>query len=221
MIQISVEVAYCLVIYMEKITLYYFDNGNSVPRGRGENVKLMLEDAGLNHEYVRLAKGEAWGIKKAQLLKDGYISPTLPYIEINGSRFGKTAPIMRYISAKLDNKYNGSNAEENHFLEYVTEITECWFDCVKNAFFGDDEKKAEHRVTSTPKYIDLFEKLYTTYTGPYLIGEKITYVDFLVYHLLDDDFALNRLSGSPNLAKFVQSFEQRPNMKNYLASLTV
>lgn len=48
---------------------------------------------------------------------------------------------------------------------------------------------------------------------------KISYADFLIYHLLDDDLALDRLTDSPNLIKFVESFEQRPNIKKYLATL--
>jgi hypothetical protein len=48
---------------------------------------------------------------------------------------------------------------------------------------------------------------------------KITYPDFLVYHMIDDDLARNRLADYPNLAKFAETFEQRPNIKNYLTTL--
>ncbi|KAG2208969.1 hypothetical protein INT47_011109 [Mucor saturninus] len=204
---------------MEKITLYYFIVGDKVTRARGENVKLLLEDAGLDNEYVRLSRDENWSAKKAQLIEEGFLSPTLPYIEVGGKKFGKTVPIMQYISVKLGNKYHGSNAEEDQYLAYVAEITNEWFECLKNAFIGNDEKKENHKNIVTPRYINLFEKSYAKHDGPYILGEKITYPDFLVYHLLDDDLALHRLDGSPNLQKFVGAFEQRPNIKKYLATL--
>jgi glutathione S-transferase len=47
----------------------------------------------------------------------------------------------------------------------------------------------------------------------------MTFPDFMVYHLIDDDSARNKLANYPNLAKFVKAFEQRPNIKKYLASL--
>lgn len=102
---------------------------------------MLLEDAGLDHEYVRLGRDDAWTAKKAQLIEEGFLSPTLPYIEVGGKKFGKTVPIMQYISVKLDNKYHGSNAEEDYYLTYIAEITNDWFECLKNSFFGTDVSK--------------------------------------------------------------------------------
>lgn len=99
---------------------------------------MLLEDAGLDHEYVRFNKDANWTAKKAQLIEEGFLSPTVPYIEVGGQKFGKTIPIMRYISVKLGDKYHGSTAEENQYLDYVSEITNEWFECFKHAFFGTD-----------------------------------------------------------------------------------
>jgi glutathione S-transferase len=109
-----------------------------VTRARGENVKLMLEDTGLEHEYIRQRRNEDWSGKRAKLVEEGFFSPTLPYIEVGGKRFGKTVPIMRYISVKLGNRYHGSNAEENQFLDYVSDVTNDWFEHMKKGFFGSE-----------------------------------------------------------------------------------
>lgn len=37
--------------------------------------------------------------------------------------------------------------------------------------------------------------------------------------MIDDDLARDRLAEYPNLTKFVDAFEQRPNIKRYLATL--
>ncbi|KAI7892886.1 glutathione S-transferase [Mucor mucedo] len=204
---------------MDKITLYYFNVGDRVTNARGENVKLLLEDAGLNHNYIRLPRGEVWAAKKAQLIDEGFLSPTLPYIEIGDKKYGKAIPIMQYISAKLGNKYHGSDAEEDHYLAYVAEVTTEWYECLRTSFFGTDQDKEHHTKNITPHYIDLFEKFYAKHNGPYVLGDNITYPDFLIYHLLDDDLALCRLAGSPNLQKFVETFGNRPNIKKYFATL--
>ena len=38
-----------------------------------------------------------------------------------------------------------------------------------------------------PHFYEVFGEYYNENPGPYLLGEKITYVDFAVYHLLDND----------------------------------
>lgn len=140
---------------MDKITLYYFLIGGVgkyrsyklcqileliqflVTRARGENVKLMLVDAGLDHEYIRI-KHENWPELKAKLQKEGAYSATLPYIEIGDKRLFKSVAILRYLSTKLDNKYHGSNDDENYVLDVVTELVEAWFEKFKAAAFGSE-----------------------------------------------------------------------------------
>lgn len=96
----------------------------------------MLEDAGLEHTYLRI-KREEWPALKEKLQTEGAPSSTLPFIETeDGQRFFRTVPIMRYISTKLENKYHGATAEENQHLDAVAELNDLWFEHMKNAFFG-------------------------------------------------------------------------------------
>jgi hypothetical protein len=41
----------------------------------------------------------------------------------------------------------------------------------------------------------------------------------MVYHMIVDDSARNLLGDAPNLAKFAEAFEARPNIKKYLSTL--
>lgn len=152
---------------MDKINLYYFTVGDSgksffffflytyietndeygvitcrflahsVTRARGENVKLLLEDAGLDHEYIRV-KHEEWPALKQKIQAEGLHSATLPFIETNGQKFVKAPAIMRYISTKLGGKYHGSTPEENQLLDVVAELNDVWFEHLKNSFFGSE-----------------------------------------------------------------------------------
>lgn len=110
---------------------------HSVTRARGENVKLLLEDAGLDHEYIRV-KHEEWPALKQKLHAEGVHSATLPFIETNGQKFVKAPAIMRYISTKLGGKYHGSTPEENQLLDVVAELNDVWFEHMKNSFFGSE-----------------------------------------------------------------------------------
>lgn len=205
---------------MEKITLYYFKVAGKATLARGENVKLLLVDAGLDHDYIRVdSSDESYKEKRALFIKEGLFSPTLPCIEVGGKRFNKTVAIMRYISVKLGNKYHGSTDEENQLLDAISDITDDWFEALKNSFFGSEELKIKQRDVVTPQYLDIFEKYYSVENGPYILGDKISYADILVYHMIDDDSARDRLTDSPNLTKFVEAFEARPNIKEYLATL--
>lgn len=71
-------------------------------------------------------------------MKEGAYSCTLPYIEVGGQKYFRTIPILRYISAKLDNKYHGSTLEENQKLDAIAEVTDLWADSFKNYFFGTE-----------------------------------------------------------------------------------
>ncbi|CEP13475.1 hypothetical protein [Parasitella parasitica] len=187
--------------------------------GRGENVKLMLVDAGLDHSYDRITRDE-WPLFKEKLQQEGAHSSTLPYIEINGQKFYKSVAIMRYISTKLDGKYHGSTPEENQLLDVVAELNDVWFEKMKSAFYGSEELKEEYATKTISAQIEMFEKYYSDRKeGPYLLGKELTYPDFLIYHMIDDNKLSKRLT--PNLTKFVDAFEARPNMNKYFKSFSV
>lgn len=52
-----------------------------------------------------------------------------------------------------------------------------------------------------------------------MLGQEVTYADMMVYHMIDDESAKDNLNDYPNLQKMVNAFEDRPNIKKYLASL--
>ncbi|CEG80253.1 hypothetical protein RMATCC62417_14615 [Rhizopus microsporus] len=204
---------------MEKISLYYFNLGKPT-LGRGENLKLFLVDADLEHDYIRFNRETEWPEMREEIIKDGYYAGSAPYIKIGNKLVGRTVPIMRYISAKLGNKYHSSTDEESYLLDVVSDMTNDWFESIKKLYLGNEEEKTRHIEVITPNWLKKFDNYYSCYQdGPYLLGNKITYPDFLVYHLLDDDQCLQRLDEYPKLKAFVKAFEERPNIKEYLISL--
>ncbi|KAG0167255.1 hypothetical protein DFQ28_006383 [Apophysomyces sp. BC1034] len=202
------------------LTLHYFIvPGKRSTIGRGENIKLLLEDAGIEHEYVRhhLDK-ETWPEKKKALEESGYYAATLPYIEIESQKFGQTVPIMRYICNKLG-KYMATNDEDAQYLDALSDISYDWHKKINQTYFSSLEVRQAHEAGDMVRYLEMFEKVYSDREGPYILGEEITYPDFLIYHLIDDEQQNKKLEAYPNLNKFVRFFEERSNIKKYLATL--
>ncbi|KAI9266999.1 glutathione S-transferase [Sporodiniella umbellata] len=205
---------------LKGLKLYYFAEVNgSTTMGRGEFVKLLLEDAGLEHEYERVTF-EQWGEKKQELIKQKVPSPTLPYITIGDKYYGKTVPIMRFIAKKLG-KYNGSNDDEEQVLDAHADTVMDWAYRWASAVFGKSEEALKtyeqtHRINSHAA----IETILASSNGPYVLGEKITYVDFLIYHMTDDDVQGAVDSQKyPNLQKLLDAIKARPSLKKHFDSL--
>nr|AAL02369.3 class gamma glutathione S-transferase 2 [Cunninghamella elegans] len=206
---------------LNNATLYYFDFSDFKPTvALGENLNLFLKDSGIDYEYIRVkgAEFKESDLRK-KLLEQKYYSATLPAVEIDGKFYNKTAPTMRFLGKKLG-KYVGKNDEENYFLDTAADLVrdyfQTWIKIIKET---DEEKLKEHFENDTKKYLGIFNDIYGEHQGPYILGEEITYPDFLVYHLLDDDKALDHLADYPNLQQFVNTFTRRPNLVAYFTSL--
>jgi glutathione S-transferase len=186
--------------------------------GRGEYVRLLLEDAGVDFEYVRLSAAE-WKEEKAKLLANKIRAPTMPYITIDGKYYGKTLPLLRLISHKLG-KYGGRNEEEAHLVDAYTDIVMDWAGKWAEALFGSNAEEAlkTYKETTIPEFMNTFEDILSDTEGPYLLGQEISYADFALYHLLEDDGSAIDASTHPRLTAFVQAIENRPNIKAYLAT---
>ncbi|KAF7725063.1 hypothetical protein EC973_000470 [Apophysomyces ossiformis] len=156
-----------------KCTLYYFKTKampqygvkESITFGLGEHVKLLLEDAAIEHEYVRVVH-EDWPSMKEQLIQEGYPMATLPVLEL---RLGK---------------YLGADEEENQYLDALSDTAMDWHqDWIKSK----------------------------------ILGNEISYVDFLVYHRIDDDKA--DYEAYPHVANMIKAINDRPALQNHFAKV--
>ncbi|ORY91033.1 hypothetical protein BCR43DRAFT_566624 [Syncephalastrum racemosum] len=195
------------------LKLYYFDLGT---RGKGENIKLLLQDAGVPHEYVRIKQAD-WPTIKPQLQEKGNVAGCLPAVETETGKFYTgTIPTMRTLSRKLG-KYMPSDDEQQHVADLVADLSLDWFNTFFDIFHGKITLD-EHHKTVMPKHITRVEQIYGENEGPYLLGSEICYADFLIFHILWDE-NLRHQAEYPNLRKMQQAIESRPNLKDYLASL--
>ncbi|KAI9340952.1 hypothetical protein BD770DRAFT_330419 [Pilaira anomala] len=208
---------------LKNIKLYYLAplKNNSI-LGRGENIRLLLEDAGIDYEYIRYTF-EEWAVEKKRLVTEEKIpDPTLPFIRVNdGKYYGKTMPTARFLSRKLG-KYDGANEDQVQLLEAHSDIINDWIlRWVNVEFFNPtDTKLKTYKEEVGPEYAHIANKILSDSTeGPYILGESISYVDFALFHILEDDKYANYSADThPHIVSFVNAIKNRPNLKNYLAS---
>ncbi len=189
---------------------------------RGEFIRLVLEDAGVDFKYVRHSFSD-WPEKKKELLAQKIRGPTLPYITVDGKYYGKTIPIMRFLSKKLG-KYEGQNDDENQLLDSYSDLLADWASIwIDATFFGSSEDSHKIHVAKVlPQNLSLWNDILSdTTSGPFLLGDRITYPDFFLYHMLEDEISLSSSINAdthPHIAAFMKAIEARPNLSKYLAS---
>ncbi|KAI9495912.1 glutathione S-transferase [Zychaea mexicana] len=203
------------------LKLYYFvfeHKGGLRPTtpytGRGENVKLFLEDAGIPHDYIMYDINE-WSKYKDDWIKRGYLAGCLPAVETpDGELYGCTTALLRFLSKNL-NKYYGANIKEEQLVDAISELANDWYANFDASVWTPDQKDREnHLEKNLPKHLERLDRFYAARGGPYVLGSEISFADFQVYQMVADE-KLTPADLPPHLAAFVKAFEERPNIKKY------
>ncbi|KAF4459275.1 Glutathione S-transferase chloride channel C-terminal [Fusarium albosuccineum] len=191
---------------------HYLDIGRL---GRGEVVYLFLKDAGIQFKEVRYPYDDTWPAASEKLREKGITrTGKVPSLEYNGLILTQHIPTLRYLARELG-QYDGETSLEKYTVDAVADVYIDWrYNWVANLKGVTKEFKDEF----VPWYYDVITKYYAENEGPYLLGDKITYVDFAVYQSLDND---KRIGSSPTklsapLQKLKEAIEARPKIAAYL-----
>ncbi|OGM42362.1 putative glutathione S-transferase [Aspergillus bombycis] len=197
-----------------KPTLYYLDIGSL---GRGEVIRLFLKDAGVEFNDVRYPYDDTWPKASAELKQKGLsVTGQVPVLEYEGHILSQHLPILRYLARELG-EYDGNTSLEKYLLDAVADVYNDWrVQWVSN--LGNVTEKFKNEFV--PNYYNVLATFYAQKEGPYLLGETITYTDFVVYQSIDNDSQIGTLPASlpEPLARFRAAFEARPRVAPYLAS---
>ncbi|OAQ62447.1 glutathione S-transferase [Pochonia chlamydosporia 170] len=191
---------------------HYLDIGRL---GRGEVVHLFLKDAGIEVKQARYPSDSTWP-QQSETLKEQGITRTgkVPSLEYNGQILTQHIPTLRYLARELGG-YGGESNWEKYVVDAVSDIyidwRTQWVANLKN-------KSAEYKDKFAPWYYNLLAQYYTDYEGPYLLGSRVTYVDFAIYQSIDNDQRTGTLPADlpVSLVKFRDTFEKRPNIAEYI-----
>ena len=201
-------------------------------QGRGEFVRLALEEAG--QDYVDVARGPG-GVEAmmAAMKEDPRPSFAPPFLHSAEVRIGQTAAILLYLGER-----HGLAPQDlpgrlwTHQLQLtiadlVGEAHDTHHPVGSSLYYEDQQDEARRRAADftaarIPKFLDYFSRVLGE--QDYLLGDQLTYADLSLFQVLEGlryafpNAAREVLAKHANLDGLRRRVAERPRIKAYLAS---
>lgn len=225
-----------------KIKLYYWPT----IQGRGELVRLALEDAGARYvDVARLPKKEGGGVDALFTMMQKAGAPVRPFappfLEIGKLVVAHTANILQVIAPRLglvpDDERSRVAAHQLQLsiTDFLSEVHDTHHPIGTNLYYEEQKKEARARSKHfikerIPKYLGYFESVLAANKanargkGPYALGTSSTYVDLSLFQVLVGlEYAFPKASKRiekefPYLVLLRDRVAARPRIAAYLAS---
>jgi glutathione S-transferase len=203
-------------------------------QGRGEFVRLALEDAGTSYDDVARRSG---GISKMTAMMAREKRPPFapPFLKAGKVVVAQVANILFYLGPRL--KLAPRDEAGRLWLhqlqltvtDFVKEIHDTHHPVGTGLYYEDQKPEAKRYARSflderAPKYLGYFETVLEKSGGPWLLGRKFGYVDLSVFQLIDGlryafPKAVKKIERDvPGLVAVRDRVAKRPRIKAYLAS---
>ncbi|XP_043818762.1 glutathione S-transferase Mu 3-like [Dromiciops gliroides] len=190
-------------------------------RGVAHAIRLLLQYTGTNYEEKLYQFGKAPDYDRSQWLdvkfKLGLDFPNLPYLIDGERKITQSNAILRYIARK--HNMCGETEEEKIRVDLLeNQVMDIRMQLVRVSFSPDFEKLKPGYLEQLPGQLKLFSQFLGK--GTWFVGDKITFVDFLVYDVLDQNqlFEPKCLDKFPNLKDFIARFEALEKIAAYMHS---
>ncbi|XP_053101333.1 glutathione S-transferase Mu 1-like isoform X2 [Hemicordylus capensis] len=188
-------------------------------RGLAHSIRLLLEYTGTPYEEKLYSCGEdydrsQWTSEKEKL---GLDFPNLPYLIDGKTKFTQSNAILRYIARK--HKMCGETEEEIIRVDMLeNQVMDFRISLGMVCYNPDFEKLKPGYLEQLPAKL----KHFSQFLGErkWFVGDKITFVDFLVYDVLDQNrmFEPKCLDQFKNLQDFLARFEALEKISAYMNS---
>lgn len=213
-----------------KYELYYWP----FIQGRGEYVRLALEDTGAS--YLDVARGSGGTGAMMRLMGKGATPPFAPpFLKAGKLVIGQTANILLYLGARhgLAPKPEAGRLWVHQLqltiADLVLEVHDTHHPLGPSLYYEDQKAPAKKRTNEfwderVPKYLGYFEGLVKDNGGSYVTGRRITYVDLSLFQIVEGlRYAFPRRMKAferkiPGLVALRDRVAVRPNIKAYLQS---
>ncbi|KAL8998273.1 MAG: hypothetical protein Q9188_006138 [Gyalolechia gomerana] len=203
--------------------ILYFDFAS---RGRGQAVRLLLEDAQIAYDDTRYSFQEYPEWKEAGLMELNPVK-TVPVVKLNEKNLTQSYAILRYF-AKLLRSYDGKSPEEQFWVDALCDIVSDWRTLYLQAFFNSNQRETypKHKEGDRKRFLEGLQAHLTSNefskAGPFILGQTFTYADIVLYQIAHDEDLTQEggkgLQQYHRLKQLVNAVEERPNIKAFLAS---
>ncbi|GGD50523.1 glutathione S-transferase [Caballeronia grimmiae] len=218
--------------------LYYWDG----LQGRGEFVRLALEDAGAEYiDVAREAKKDGYGTDAMMKLMNSKTEPHIPFappfLKDGELIVPHVANILLYLGPKLNlaPKDEGSryvaHGLQLTITDFVAEVHDTHHPLATDLYFEDQKDAARIRAQNfldkrVPKFFGYFERVLkqNPHGDTQMIGDTITYVDLSMFQLVEGlHYAFPRAMKTfakhyPRVAALHDAVLARPNIGAYVDS---
>src|SRR5471032_1123546 len=214
-----------------KYELYYWPG----IQGRGEYVRLALEDAGA--DYADVARSERGMAAMIKMMEADRGTPPFapPFLKAGQQVIGQTANILLYLGSRhgLAPKAEAGQLWVHQLqltiTDFVLEIHDTHHPLGPSLYYEDQRAQAKKRASEfwksrVPKYLGYFERLLGESGGSFVTGRKLTYVDLSLFQIVEGlRYAFPRRMKAfereiPGLVGLRDRVATRPNIKAYLKS---
>jgi glutathione S-transferase len=210
-------------------------------QGRGEYVRLALEEAGAAYRDVARESGRRGGVAALMRYLDGRrierppFAP--PFLKSGKLLIAQTANILQYLAPRHGLvPANEAARLWTHQLQltiadFVTEIHDTHHPISSGLYFEEQRKEARRRAADflkrrAPKYLGHFESLLARHSSRegYVLGARLTYVDLSLFQIVAGlSYAFPRAMARsarrhPRLFALHERVQRRPRIAAYLAS---
>lgn len=217
--------------------LYYWPS----IQGRGEFVRLALEDAGAAYDDVaRRPASEGGGIPALQAVlrgDRGGVRPLAPPVLVSGELvLAQTAAILHWLAPRLGlTPADDAGAAVTHqlvltVLDLVDEAHDTHHPIAASLYYEDQKEEARRRAhhfttQRMPKFLTYFEDVLSRSGTGWLVGREATVADLALFQVITglqyaSPRAFRALSARLPLSLALRErVEDRPRLAAYLASL--
>jgi glutathione S-transferase len=163
-------------------------------QGRGEFVRLALEEAGARYVDVERARGSG---AMSRMMDGGKRPPYAPpFLKAGKLVIAQVALILHYLGPRLKLVPN-SEADRlwAHQLQLtITDLVKEIHDThhpISSQFYYEDQRPAAKRYTGEfwkhriPKLLGYFEGVLQESRGPFVFGRKLSYVDLSLFQIVE------------------------------------
>jgi glutathione S-transferase len=207
-------------------------------QGRGEFVRLALEEAGA--DYVDVARRKGGMDKMFRLLEGagtGQPSFAPPFLRAGKVVIGQTANILLYLGARLrlapaaEAGRLWAHQLQLTIADLVVEAHDTHHPIASGLYYEDQRPEAKRRAADflaerAPKYLGYFERVLQRNPAgdKHLVGARLTYPDLSLFQIVEGlryafPRAMKRLEKKhPRVVALHDRVAKRPGIKAYLAS---
>lgn len=203
-------------------------------QGRGEFVRLALEDAGASYEDVARERGNDAMMQYLDGVHEGPLPFAPPFLKAGRLLIAQTANILQYLGPPLElvpaseQRRLYAHQLQLTIADLVAEVHDTHHPIAGSLYYEDQRTEACRRATGLrgtrlSKYLDYFEQSIERAGGHHVLHAH-SYVDLSLFQVMSGleyafPRAMQRLGrGLPLLQTLKERVAQRPRIAAYLAS---